>query len=458
MLQAKHKTGLVFFPAFDWAISPTHPEREERLLYTQDQMLEEGVFDIDGVVELKPDPVTIKDIQRTHFCVPDVAQVTTESHFISAGGAKAIGMAVLDGKIDRGFALVRPPGHHAMRLVHGARGFCNINIEAVMIEYLRQAYAIDRVAIVDTDCHHGDGTQDIYWHDPDTLFISIHQDGRTLYPGSGFPSELGGINAVGKTLNIPLPPNTSEEGFLYALKNIVMPILAEFKPDLIINSAGQDNHYTDPITNMNFSAQGYADLTAMLKPDIAVLEGGYSIEGALPYVNLGIVLAMAGVDYSRIKEPNYDPESIRQTPQVTEAIEKVGDIVLSIWHNRQALRDQLLEEPDPEKRTRTIFYDTDGIRESQSEQIQICPDCAGALRVDSSSDRGAHILAVHIPRKACSRCKDVGYQWYDGADPRQFDKIYLQDRTEDRYPKRRKCNVQRPEIIINMTTAIYDRN
>jgi acetoin utilization deacetylase AcuC-like enzyme len=433
MLTAKHKTGLVFFPAFDWAISPTHPEREERLLYTQDQMFEEGVFDIDGVVELKPDPVTIKDIQRTHFCVPDVAQVTTESHFISAGGAKAIGMAVLDGQIDRGFALVRPPGHHAMRLVHGARGFCNINIEAVMIEYLRQAYAIDRVAIVDTDCHHGDGTQDIYWHDPDTLFISIHQDGRTLYPGSGFPSELGGINAVGKTLNIPLPPNTSEEGFLYALKNIVMPILAEFKPDLIINSAGQDNHYSDPITNMNFSAQGYADLTAMLKPDIAVLEGGYAIEGALPYVNLGIVLAMAGVDYSRIKEPNYDPESIRQTPQVTEAIEKVGDIVLSIWHNRQALRDQLLEEPDPEKRTRTIFYDTDGIRESQSEQIQICPDCAGALRVDSSSDRGAHILAVHIPRKACSRCKDVGYQWYDGADPRQFDKIYLQDRTEDRY-------------------------
>ena len=433
MLQAKHRTGLVFFPAFDWAISPTHPEREERLLYTQDQMFEEGVFDIDGVVELKPDPVTIKDIQRTHFCVPDVAQVTTESHFISAGGAKAIGMAVLDGQIDRGFALVRPPGHHAMRLVHGARGFCNINIEAVMIEYLRQAYAVDRVAIVDTDCHHGDGTQDIYWHDPDTLFISMHQDGRTLYPGSGFPSELGGINAVGKTLNIPLPPNTSEEGFLYALKNIVMPILAEFNPDLIINSAGQDNHYTDPITNMNFSAQGYADLTAMLKPDIAVLEGGYSIEGALPYVNLGIVLAMAGVDYSRIKEPNYDPESIRQTPQVTEAIEKVGDIVLSIWHNRQALRDQLLEEPDPEKRTRTIFYDTDGIRESQSEQIQVCPDCAGALRVDSSSDRGAHILAVHIPRKACSKCKDTGYQWYEAADRRQFDEIYLQDRTEDLY-------------------------
>ena len=433
MLKAKHKTGLVFFPAFDWAISPTHPEREERLLYTQDQVFEEGVFDIEGVVELKPDPVTLNDIQRTHFCVPDVWQVTTESHFISAGGAKAIGMAVLDGQIDRGFALVRPPGHHAMRVVHGARGFCNINIEAIMIEYLRQAYAIDRVAIVDTDCHHGDGTQDIYWHDPDTLFISIHQDGRTLYPGSGFPGELGGINAVGKTLNIPLPPNTSEEGFLYALKNIVMPILDEFNPDIIINSAGQDNHYTDPITNMNFSAQGYADLTSILKADIAVLEGGYAIEGALPYVNLGIVLAMAGVDYSRIKEPNYDPESIRQIPEVTEAIEKIGDIVLSLWHKRDALREQLLDKPGSQERTRTIFYDTDGIQESQSEQIQLCPDCAGALRIDSSSDRGTRILAVHIPRKACSSCKDMGYRWYDEVNLQQFDSIYLQDRTEDNY-------------------------
>ena len=433
MLQAKHKTGLVFFPAFDWAISPNHPEREERLLYTQDQVFEEGVLDIEGVVELKPDPVTLKDIQRTHFCVPDPWHVTTESHFISAGGAKTIGMAVLDGLIERGFALVRPPGHHAMRIVHGARGFCNINIEAVMIEYLRQAYAIDRVAIVDTDCHHGDGTQDIYWHDPDTLFISIHQDGRTLYPGSGFPGELGGINAVGKTLNIPLPPNTSEEGFLYTIENVVMPILDDFKPDIIINSAGQDNHYTDPITNMNFSARGYADLTAILKPDIAVLEGGYSIEGALPYVNLGIVLAMAGVDYSHIKEPNYDPESIRQTPAVTAAIEKVGEIVLSIWQDRENLRAQLMDKPAPHRRTRNIFYDTDGIQESQSEQIQICTDCAGALRVDSSSDRGAHILAVHIPRKACSKCKDIGYRWYEAAGKEKFDHIYLQDRTEDLY-------------------------
>jgi acetoin utilization deacetylase AcuC-like enzyme len=433
MLHAKHKTGLVFFPAFDWAISPTHPEREERLLYTQDQVFEEGLFDIDGITEFKPDLVLLNDIQRVHFCIPDVWGVTTESHFISAGGAKTIGMAVLEGQIERGFALVRPPGHHAMRIVHGARGFCNINIEAVMIEYLRQAYSIRKVAIVDTDCHHGDGTQDIYWHDPDTLFISIHQDGRTLYPGSGFPSELGGINAVGKTMNIPLPPNTSEEGFLYTVENVVMPILAEFEPDIIINSAGQDNHYTDPITNMNFSARGYARLTEILNPDIAVLEGGYSIEGALPYVNVGIILAMAGVDFSKVKEPDYDPDRNRQTPDVTDAIEKISETVLTIWRQRAEIRDQLMQKTNPGRRSRSIYYDTDGIRESQNEQIRICLDCAGALRIESSSDRGFHILAVHIPREACGKCRAAGYEWYDQADTGQFDMIFLQDRPEDRY-------------------------
>ncbi|MGD8971895.1 MAG: histone deacetylase [Desulfobacterales bacterium] len=437
MLQAKYKTGLVFFPAFDWAISPTHPEREERLLYTQDQVFEEGLFDIEGITELKPDPVTLKDIQRVHFCVPDVWSVTTESHFFSAGGAKTIGMAVLDKQIDRGFAIVRPPGHHAMRVVHGARGFCNINIEAVMIEYLRKAYAVDKVAIVDTDCHHGDGTQDIYWHDPDTLFISMHQDGRTLYPGSGFPQELGGINAVGKTLNIPLPPQTAEEGFLYTIEQVVIPILNEFNPDIIVNSAGQDNHYTDPITNMNFSAQGYAKLTSLLTPDIAVLEGGYSIEGALPYVNLGIVLAMAGVDFSGVKEPNYDPVQIRQTPAISDAIEKIGENVLTIWQQRDYIRDQLLEKTDPCRRTRSIYYDTDGIREAQSEEVQLCPDCAGVWKIDSSSDRGMRILAVHVPRNACDGCKGVAYEWFETASRHTFAIIFMQDRTEDKFIQRK---------------------
>ncbi len=433
MLKAKHKTGLVFFPAFDWAISPTHPEREERLLYTQDQVSEEGLFDIEGIKEFKPDLASIRDVRRVHFCVPDEWAVMTESHFISAGGAKTIGMAVMNKEVERGFALVRPPGHHAMRVVHGARGFCNVNIEAIMIEFLRAAYGIDKVAIVDTDCHHGDGTQDIYWHDPDTLFISIHQDGRTLYPGSGFVSELGGPNAAGTTVNIPLPPNTSEEGFLYTLKNMVLPILEDFKPDIIVNSAGQDNHYSDPITNMNFSAQGYAELTSLLKPDIAVLEGGYAIEGALPYVNVGIILAMAGIDYSRVKEPGYDPERIRQTQDVTRYIGKLGAKVMSLWQNREQTKSLLQKNKNFDERSRRVFYDTDNISETQREMIRICRDCGGTLRIDSASDRGYHVLCVHIPRKACNACKETGYQWYESANPGDFDMAFLQDRTADKY-------------------------
>ena len=433
MLKAKYKTGLVFFPAFDWAISPTHPEREERLLYTQDQVFEEGLFDIAGISELKPDLVTLNDIQRVHFCVPDVWQVTTESHFISAGGAKTIGMAVMDKRIQRGFALVRPPGHHAMRVVHGARGFCNINIEAIMIEYLRQAYPIDKVAIVDTDCHHGDGTQDIYWHDPNTLFISIHQDGRTLYPGSGFINEFGGPNAIGTTINIPLPPHTSEDGFLYTVKEVVLPILQDFEPDIIINSAGQDNHYTDPITNMNFSAQGYAELTALLKPDIAVLEGGYSIEGALPYVNVGIVLAMAGLDYSYVKEPDYDPAKIRQSPDVGESIRQVGDTILSYWQQRENIQEKVQSKGEIFERRREVYYDTDGIAETQTEQVKACTECGGAWQIDSSSDRGQHILAVHIPVSACESCRSLGRRWYDKAETHRFDFKFLQDRSTDDY-------------------------
>ena len=431
MLQAKNKTGLVLFPAYDWAIDPTHPEREERLLYTQDQILEEGVFDVDGIEEFKPGLTTEQDIQRVHFCVPDVTSVATKSHFISAGGAQTIGDAVLEKKIQRGFALVRPPGHHAMRVVHGARGFCNINMEAIMIEHLRHKYGVRKVAIVDTDCHHGDGTQDIYWHDPDTLFISIHQDGRTLYPGSGSPQEMGGPTAIGTTINLPLPPQTGEAGIMFAMREIVMPIVRDFHPDLIINSAGQDNHFTDPITSMNFTAQGYADLTDLLQPDIAVLEGGYSIEGALPYVNLGIILALAGMDYSRVVEPNYDPDKIHQPSDIDRWLKTLHNDTMETWTKRGQLLEAALGGNESAQRSKQIYYDTDGISENQDEVLRVCQNCSGVFRIDSSSDSGKKILAIHIPRNACSICRDIGREWFDNANLRTFNQVFLQDRPND---------------------------
>ena len=431
MTKKQKKTGLVFFPAFDWAISPTHPEREERLLYTQDQVIEEGLLDADNIVEFKPGLATTEDINRIHICVPDAMHVVTESHLISAGGAITAADKVLKREVDNAFALVRPPGHHAMRVVHGARGFCNVNIEAIMIEYIRKVYGPKRVAIVDTDCHHGDGTQDIYWHDPNTLFISIHQDGRTLYPGSGFHDEFGGPNALGMTVNIPLPPQTSDRGFLYVLDQVILPILDEFKPDLIINSAGQDNHYTDPITNMRFSAQGYATLNDRLSPDIAVLEGGYSIEKALPYVNVGIILAMAGMDYSHVKEPDYDPISLRESDEILRKIEKDAEEIFRMWKKRDTLKAKLVGDAQYIRRRKSIFYDTDGISEQQEETVRICEDCGGRVTIDSMADTGVRIFAVIVPGQNCPACRQAGEEVFEKTGKGKYQQVFFQDRDRD---------------------------
>ncbi len=432
-MKANNSLGLIFFPAFDWAISPTHPEREERLLYTQDQLFEEGIEDIDGIRFFNPSLADADDVLRAHFAYPDPDSVVTESHYIAAGGAIRALEAVMSKETDKAFAMVRPPGHHAQRVVYGDRGFCIINIEAVALERIRQKHPDLRVAIVDTDCHHGDGTEDIYWNDPDTLFISFHQDGRTLYPGTGEMSELGGPGAYGYNLNIPLPPNTGDEGFLYVLDNVVLPVLDDYKPDLIINSAGQDNHYSDPLTNMNFSAQGYALLNEKLKPDVAVLEGGYSIEGALPYVNLGIVLAMAGLDYSGVCEPDYCEEKWRQSPRVTRQVEDISGQVLKNWQEREKLAERRFNGMQKVTRARQVYYDTAGILERQRQEFIVCGDCPGVNVIHSNNDHGASLIGVQIPRQACPACQLSGNRFFEETAKENVKRRFLQDQSTDRY-------------------------
>ncbi|MFW5908508.1 MAG: histone deacetylase, partial [Desulfosalsimonas sp.] len=226
--------------------------------------------------------------------------------------------------------------------------------------------------------------------------------------------------------------------FLTVINKVVLPVLEEFKPDLIINSAGQDNHFTDPLTSMNFSAKGYADLTALLKPDIAVLEGGYSIESALPYVNVGIILAMAGVDYSHVVEPEYSSSQLRQGKSITATIEKTCDEILATWKDRENIRVRMQENVIYDERRRSIFYDTDGFFESQHETLHVCTECAGTYKIDSKADTGLRVLAVHIPRKACSNCIQEGRRWFEQSDMTNYDMIMLQDRPEDQYLVRKK--------------------
>ncbi len=435
-LKAPHKTGIVFFPAFDWAISPTHPEREERLLYTRDQLFEEGILDVEGIEEYSPQVASLEDIERVHTCFPSSRRVVSPSHLISAGGAITAARKVLEGSVEKAFALVRPPGHHARRVVHGLRGFCIVNIEAVMIEHVRRHFGNLRVAVVDTDCHHGDGTQDIYWHDPDTLFISLHQDGRTLYPGTGFPDEFGGPNAYGTTLNLPLPPGTTDEGLLYVLDHCVLPILEDWKPDLVVNSAGQDNHFTDPITDMSITAQGYAAITRRLRPHVAVLEGGYSVQTALPYVNTGILLAMAGLDTSWLIEPDYRPDLFQESERTREYLQRLSELMVEKYRNRQALREKAFAGRAHHEETREVFYDGEGISESQREKVRLCEECAGVVSLESQVSGRGGLLTVELPRTCCLHCREEGEGLYGRAGLGDFSLIELHDREADRVDRK----------------------
>lgn len=431
---------MVFFPALDWAISPTHPEREERLLYTRDQIREEGLLDLPEFVEYRPSVATEIDVQRAHVCIPSVAAVAGEPHMVSAGGAITAADIFMRHEVDRSAALVRPPGHHAMRIVHGARGFCNINNEAIMVEHIRRVYGADlKIAFVDTDAHHADGTQDMYYNDPDVLHISIHQDGRTLYPGTGFPGELGGPGAYATTLNLPLPPRTGDEGLMLAVERLVLPVLEDFRPDVLINSAGQDNHYSDPITSMNVTAQGYARLNAALDPDILVLQGGYSVEGALPYVNVGILLAMAGKDFSSVREPDLDESDLAQEEWISPYVKRLCAGLLEVWRERGRVDPvRLFGSGDFFRRQRTIYYDTGGIVERQDEVIRLCRSCPGYRAIDTvaehQSGRVSRGRAVIIPWKACGSCRREGRAEFErstrGSGPGD---VYLQDHPGDLY-------------------------
>lgn len=405
--------GLVFFPAFDWKISATHPERQERLLYTRDQIVEEGLLDVPNIREYNPIVADWDVIERVHVGAPDLASWVTDAHRVSAGGAIAAADAVLRGEVDRAFALVRPPGHHAMAMVHGIRGFCTINIEAVMVQHIRKTYGVKRVAIVDTDVHHGDGSQDVFYHDPDTLYISFHQDGRTLYPGTGFMDEFGGPQAIGANIDIPLPPaGTGDEGLLKVMRELVLPILHEFKPDIVINSAGQDNHFSDPLANMNVTAKGYAELVDLLQADIAVLEGGYSVQEALPYVNTGIILSMAGLDYSCVIEPNYVEQ--HQSADVTRYID---DLILKWkdqWARREEIaRDELIGHKDKWVRDYSVYYDESGVQEERRETVRLYPNKIGWHSIESYGNYGPYakqsVYAMFIPWQADDATREEAF-------------------------------------------------
>lgn len=202
---------------------------------------------------------------------------------LAAGGAMVAVEAVLGGKADQAFALVRPPGHHATPTQ--SMGFCLFNNAAVAAQFARTAFGLERVAVLDWDVHHGNGTQDIFVADPNILYISSH--GWPLWPGSGHWREMGTDAGYGTTLNLPLRALTGDMGFHQVFSATIAPALRRFKPQLLIVSAGYDAHLQDPLGNLALSTAGYANLASIVYNlareccdgrMVGVLEGGYNLD------------------------------------------------------------------------------------------------------------------------------------------------------------------------------------
>jgi len=208
----------------------------------------------------------------------------------SAGGAAAIAGAVWNGDYRRGLALTRPPGHHATR--NRGMGFCLLNNVAIASQYLISSPVLNnnhvtRIAIVDLDLHHGNGTQDIFWERNDVFYISTHQS--PLYPGTGKLDEIGKGAGEGYTANFPLPPGTGDQGFQTVMEELIIPLLDRYRPEMILVSFGFDPHWRDPLGHLILSAKGYGNLIKKLtkwsdlncQGKIALfLEGGYDLEAA----------------------------------------------------------------------------------------------------------------------------------------------------------------------------------
>jgi len=224
-----------------------------------------------------------------------VSKKTYEVALYAVGTVVKTMRRVILGECRIGFAAIRPPGHHAHKNL--AKGFCIFNNVAIAAKYLIENYGYKRIAILDIDAHHGDGTQSIFYNTSKVLYVSLHQDPRTLFPGTGFPEEVGEKEGEGYTVNIPLPPGTSDKGYLQALKELALPILQQYRPEVLLISAGFDAHHTDELTDLNITLSGYWKIGRLIFNELkvadgalAVLEGGYSLN-YLPKAIVNLILA-----------------------------------------------------------------------------------------------------------------------------------------------------------------------
>ena len=293
-------TAYVFGPIYLEHNLASHPENASRLERVLSALEEHGILARSQLLE--PVPATIEALQRVHtpdlidrvrrlaetgggYTDPDtyVSSRSFDAALAAAGGTVRATEAVLAGEVANGFALVRPPGHHATAT--RAMGFCLFNNVAVAARAALAGGKAKRVLIVDFDVHHGNGTQDAFDSDPAVFYTSTHQ--YPHYPGTGNWDEIGLGQGERTSLNIPLPAGVGDAGYGRIFAELVWPAAQRFDPDLMLISAGYDAHWSDPLAQMNLSLAGYAwlqnELVQMAKHlcsgrIVFALEGGYQLD------------------------------------------------------------------------------------------------------------------------------------------------------------------------------------
>jgi acetoin utilization deacetylase AcuC-like enzyme len=296
------------------------------------------------LTELPAAPITVDRLSRVHDLryaeqVRQLAQrggghldmdtyvrsASYDAALMAAGGLVEATRAVLDGEVENAFALVRPPGHHALR--SRGMGFCLFNNVAIAARYALSERQLERVLIMDFDVHHGNGTQDEFEADPAVMYISTHQ--YPYYPGTGHWNELGQGQGVGSIVNIPLHGGVGDSGFARIFQEVVGPMAWRFQPQLLLVSAGYDAHWDDPLAYMQLSIGGYAGIAQSLKSlaeelcdgrIVFTLEGGYHLE-ALAYSILNTFAVLQGDENWQLVDP-LGPSPHREKP-VDELVEQV---------------------------------------------------------------------------------------------------------------------------------------
>ena len=268
-----HMIGIVYHEDYNkYDLGIDHPLVGDKSSKTMTFFKEKGIMD--DVELFTPSEATEKELLKVHSedyvnRVKELSRIggmlafdTPAPAGIYGYASLATGGTILAGKkLFKGFNRMANPlagFHHASRSF--SSGFCFFNDVAVVIEYLRENYKLQRFLIVDLDVHHANGTQEIYYDDPTVLNISFHQDGRTLYPGTGSIKKIGKDNGEGCTVNLPLPPGTGDTGYLNAFNEIVPPLSQQFKPEIIIYQCGVDTHHSDPLADLDLTYQIYYKL------------------------------------------------------------------------------------------------------------------------------------------------------------------------------------------------------